>query len=61
VQRAVDRLEALSIVAQVGEAKRDRVYCAKELLAILDEPAQLVAEGVRQGGMNTVTRSQAVI
>jgi hypothetical protein len=53
VQRAVDRLEALSIVTQAGEAKRDRVYCARELLAILDEPAQLVAEGVRQGGMNT--------
>ncbi|MEI6211373.1 MAG: Fic family protein [bacterium] len=48
VQRAVDRLEALSIVAQVGEAKRDRVYCAKALLSILDEPAQLVAEVVRQ-------------
>ena len=41
VQRAVDRLEARSIVTRVGQAKRDRIYCAKELLAILDEPANL--------------------
>jgi ribosomal protein S25 len=41
-QRAVDRLESLAIVTQVGQAKRDRVYCAKKLLAILDEPANLV-------------------
>ncbi len=43
VQRAVDRLESLSILARVGEAKRDRVYCAKDLLAILDEPARLTS------------------
>lgn len=41
VQRSVDRLEKLAILAQVGKAKRDRVYCAKALLAILDEPARL--------------------
>jgi len=41
-QRAIRRLEDLRIVAQAGTAKRDRVYCAKELLEILEEPAQLV-------------------
>ncbi|MGC3956634.1 MAG: Fic family protein [Verrucomicrobiota bacterium] len=40
-QRAIDRLERLKIVKQVGDAKRDRVYCANALLEILEEPAQL--------------------
>lgn len=40
-QRAIDRLEKLSIVSKVGPAKRDRVYCAKSILAILEEPARL--------------------
>jgi Fic family protein len=40
-QRAIERLERLGIVKQSGDAKRDRVYCAKTLLDILEEPAQL--------------------
>ena len=40
-QRAIDRLERLKIVKQVGDAKRDRVYCANALLDILEEPAHL--------------------
>jgi Fic family protein len=40
-QRAIERLERLKIVKQVGNAKRDRVYCANVLLDILEEPAQL--------------------
>jgi hypothetical protein len=40
-QRAIERLERLKIVAQVGDAKRGRVYCANALLDILEEPAQL--------------------
>jgi Fic family protein len=40
-QRAIERLERLKIVKQVGEAKRGRVYCANALLDILEEPAQL--------------------
>lgn len=40
-QRAIERLERLKIVKQVGDAKRDRVYCANALLDILEEPAQL--------------------
>jgi Fic family protein len=44
-QRAIERLERLGIVQQAGTAKRDRVYCAKALLEILEEPAQLVPDG----------------
>ncbi|MGH7367773.1 MAG: Fic family protein [Candidatus Rokuibacteriota bacterium] len=40
-QRAVAKLEALGVVKQVNEAKRDRVYCATGLLGILEEPANL--------------------
>ena len=40
-QRAIERLERLGIVKQSGDAKRDRVYCAKPLLDILEEPAHL--------------------
>ncbi|MBI1871637.1 MAG: Fic family protein [Chlamydiae bacterium] len=42
VQRAVEKLEKLSIVKKVGNAKRDRVYCAKSILSILEEPAKLI-------------------
>jgi Fic family protein len=41
-QRAVERLESVSIVSPVTAAKRDRVYCAKAILDILEEPALLV-------------------
>src|SRR5580658_2741081 len=44
-QRAIERLERLGIVQQAGTAKRDRVYCAKALLNILEEPAQLIPGG----------------
>ena len=40
-QRAIERLERASLVKQVGDAKRDRVYCATALLDILGEPARL--------------------
>lgn len=42
-QRAIWRLERARIVKQVGDAKRDRVYCATALLDILEEPARLKA------------------
>jgi Fic family protein len=45
-QRAVERLERLGIVKQSGDAKRDRVYCAKALLDILEEPARLTPAGI---------------
>ncbi|MCC6747952.1 MAG: Fic family protein [Deltaproteobacteria bacterium] len=40
-QRAVDRLEVLSILSRTSEAKRDRVYVAPAILSILEEPARL--------------------
>ena len=40
-QRAIERLERASILKQVGEAKRDRVYCATALLDVLEEPARV--------------------
>ncbi|MEW6751267.1 MAG: Fic family protein [Candidatus Latescibacterota bacterium] len=40
-QRAIDRLEAAGIVALATEARRNRVYCARAILEILEEPARL--------------------
>lgn len=40
-QRGVEKLESLKILSQVNGARRDRVYCAKALLDILEEPARL--------------------
>ena len=38
-------MKRLGIVTQTGEANRDRVYCARELLNILEEPGQLGPAG----------------
>ena len=35
-QRAIDRLEAEGVVARVGEARRNRVYCAEAVLEVLE-------------------------
>lgn len=43
ISRAIGRLEKLGVVKQVSEARRDRVYCAGALLAILEEPARLTS------------------
>ena len=40
-QRAIDRLEAIGVVAQVGEARRNRVYCAGSILEVLEEAPRL--------------------
>lgn len=40
-QRAVERLELSSILTQTKDARRDRLYCAKAILDILEEPAML--------------------
>ena len=37
-QRAIEKLQSLGVLDQVAGAKRGRVYCAKQLMAILDEP-----------------------
>ena len=48
-QRAIDRLQSAGIVALVGEAKRNRVYCARAILDILEEPPRV--ERVRSAGL----------
>jgi Fic family protein len=40
-QRAVDRLISLGVLEQTTEARRGRVFCARTLLAILEEPAAI--------------------
>ncbi|MGA7340412.1 MAG: Fic family protein [Terracidiphilus sp.] len=41
-QRAIERLEENGIVQTASDAKRDRVYCARALLEILEEPAHII-------------------
>jgi len=41
VMRAIGQLEKQGIVKEVSGAKRDRVYCAKKILQIFEEPPQL--------------------
>ena len=40
-RRAVDRLEGAGIVSLSGKSRRNRVYCARAVLAALDAPLQL--------------------
>ncbi len=40
-QRAVERLRKRSILKEATEARRNRVYCAETLLAVLEEPPRL--------------------
>ena len=40
-QRGIDRLEEAGIVARVGEARRNRVYCAEAILTVLEQPFSL--------------------
>ena len=44
VMRAITALEAGGVLTKVGDSKRDRVFCAREILDILEEPARLVPE-----------------
>jgi Fic family protein len=44
-QRAIRRLESLSIISEIRQARRDRVYCATAILKILEEPARLTTTG----------------
>lgn len=41
-QRGIDALARLGVIMQVGKARRHRVYCAKAILDILEEPARIV-------------------
>jgi Fic family protein len=40
-QRAIDSLRRAKIVTEASKTKRDRVFCAKNILQILEEPARL--------------------
>lgn len=40
-QRAVDKLEKAVVLKQTSDAKRNRLYCARKILDILDEPAKI--------------------
>ncbi len=40
-QRAIRKLQDAAILEEVGDAQRDRVYCAKAILKVLEEPAKL--------------------
>lgn len=40
-QRAVEKLERAKILARTSEARRDRIYCARAILDILEEPPRL--------------------
>ena len=43
-QRAIDSLRKVKILSERSKAKRDRVFCANEILKILEEPARLAPE-----------------
>ena len=48
-RRAIDRLEEAGIVSLVGAARRNRVYCARGMLEILDAPHAAGRSGVGRG------------
>jgi Fic family protein len=50
-QRVIDRLESAGMVAREGEAKRNRVYCARAILGILEEPPRAGKGRKGEGGM----------
>lgn len=41
---AICRFERQGILQKVGEGRRNRVYCARGIMDILEEPARLMAE-----------------
>lgn len=47
-QRAVDTLVSHKVLQQVGQARRDRVYCAEDIMAILDEPPNMSTGSANQ-------------
>lgn len=40
-QRGIQKLEESKIIKQISSGKRDKVYCATEILAILEEPTKI--------------------
>ena len=47
VMRGIIALEGKGVLEKVGEARRGRVFCARAILDILEEPAHLVAGTTR--------------
>ena len=43
-ERGVRKLANENIIQQIGDSKRDKVYCATEILSILEEPAKIHAD-----------------
>jgi len=43
MQRAIEKIEKLGIVHEISGNQRNRVYCAKDILTILEEPAKIKA------------------
>lgn len=43
-QRGIQKLIDANIIQQINESKRDRVFCAKEILSILEEPTKISVE-----------------
>ena len=41
-QRCIKKLESAGVVQQAGDGKRDKVYCAKTILDILEEPTKII-------------------
>ena len=54
VVRAIGQLVNLNVLKEVGKAKRDRAYCAKAILDILEEPAQLTPTDLPRTGRATL-------
>lgn len=51
--RAITALQTGGVLTKVGDSKRDRVFCARAILDILEEPAHLIPEPAfpkRKGG-----------
>lgn len=42
-QRGVQKLEAAGVIKKTNDNKRDKVYCATEILNILEEPTKIMA------------------
>lgn len=40
-QRGIQKLEEKKIIKQISTGKRDKIYCATEILAILEEPTKI--------------------
>ena len=49
-RRAIDRLEIAGVVSPIGDARRNRVYCAREMLDILTAPRATGRPNSRDSG-----------